>query len=452
MAEILQLHDEEAVNAPAFSEEALALLFAEQHGGTLRYVAAWGKWLHYDGAKWQFDDTRRVFSLARNICREAARKANKQSEAKAVASAKTRAAVVSLAGEDRRLAATVNQWDVDPWLLNTPDGVVELRSGKMRPHAATDYMTKITAVAADGACPKFRKFLQRVFDKDTALVEYVQRMLGYSLTGVTTEHALFFCHGNGGNGKGVLFNTARGIFGDYHETAAMSTFVATDREHHPTDLAKLRGARLVTSTETEEGARWAETKIKTLTGGDEISARFMRQDFFNFVPQFKLAISGNHKPVLRSVNEAIRRRMNLIPFVITIPEKERDPILTDKLKNEWPGILKWMIEGCLEWQRIGLKPPQVVIDATKEYLDSEDNVGNFIEERCTVNANAEVNTTRLFNSWQNWANANNAYVGAAKNFNTWMAERGFIKGRDKKTNTERVFKGLELRASEVRKQ
>ena len=429
--------------APAFSEEALALEFAESYAGELRYVAQWGKWLRYDGTRWKFDQKREAFSLARKLCREAAKATNKAGEAKTIASAKTRAAVVALAGEDLRLAATVDQWDTDPWLLNTPGGIVDLRSGRLRPHCASDYMTLITAVAPGDDCPKFKKFLQQIFAGDNEMVRYIQRVFGYALTGVTIEHALFFLYGGGNNGKGVLISTLRGIFGSYHQTAAMNSFTACDHERHPTELAMLRGARLVTSNETEEGARWAESKVKTLTGGDEIRARFMRQDFFAFMPQFKLAISGNHKPHLRSVNVAIRRRMNLLPFSVTISDKDRDLNLTEKLKKEWPGILAWLIEGCLEWQRTGLRPPQKVIDATEEYLNDEDVVGAFIAEHCERDINADVSSAHLFVMWKKYAAENNAFVGSAKMFAGWMSERGFSKARDK-SRTIHVFKGLKF--------
>lgn len=429
--------------APAFSEEALALAFAEQLADELRYVAKWGKWLHYDGARWVFDDIRRTFSYARELCRATANGCNEKRARYIIASAKMRAAVVALAGEDHRLRATVDQWDTDPWLLNTPGGVVDLRTGRLRPHVIEDYMTKMTAVAPSGDCPKFKKFLLQIFDGDMEMVKYMQRLFGYSLTGVTTEQALFFLFGGGSNGKGVLTSTVRGILSSYHQTAAMDTFTASDHERHPTDLAMLRGARLVTSTETEEGARWAESKIKALTGGDAIQARFMRQDFFEFIPQFKLVISGNHKPRLRAVNVAIRRRMNLLPFTVTISDKERDPNLTEKLKKEWPGILAWMIEGCLQWQRIGLSPPQKVIDATEDYLDDEDTLGAFLNEYCIDDVNAEVSSADLFESWKDWAGDNNAFIGSAKMFAGWMGERGYMKTRDRAGNNN-VFKGLKF--------
>ena len=212
------------------------------------------------------------------------------------------AAIERLATADQRLAATTDQWDADPWLLNTPGGVIDLRTGEIRDHQPSDYMTKMTAVEPDGACPLWRKFLNRIFAGDAELIAYVQRVAGYTLTGSTRDHAMFFGFGTGANGKSVFINTISGILGDYHRTAAIETFTASKFDRHPTDLAGLRGARLVTAIETEEGRRWDEAKIKTLTGGDKISARFMRQDYFEFSPQFKLMIAGNRKPSLRSVD------------------------------------------------------------------------------------------------------------------------------------------------------
>ena len=445
MAKIFKMAREEEPpdTAPAFSEEALALAFAERHTDNHRYVAGWNKWFRFDRKRWTVDETRETFSLARKLCREAACEINKPERAKAVASAKTRAAVVSLAGEDRRLAATIDQWDADPWLLNTPEGVIDLRSGELRPHAATDYMTKITNVAPDPSCPipLWLKFLDRVTDRNKGLQAYLARMCGYSLTGVTTEHAMFFLHGDGANGKSVLMNTIIHIVGDYHRTAPIETFTATNNEQHPTELAMLRGARMVTATETEDGRRWAENRIKTLTGGDRIAARFMRQDFFEYSPQFKLVISGNHKPGLRSVDEAIRRRVNLLPFTVTIPEAERDKELTNKLRAEAPGILAWMIAGCLEWQQIGLAPPEVVIEATKAYLEDEDTIKQWVDDVCIVGEDQWASTADLFASWQEWAERHGEYVIPSRRFVQHLVALGFERHRP---NQARGFRGLGL--------
>ena len=242
----------------------------------------------------------------------------------AVASAKTVAAVERLAKADRRLAATIDQWDVDPWLLNTPAGILDLQTDEMRPARIDDYATKITAIGPGGQCPTWQRFLRRVTNDDQELIAFLSRVCGYALTGITREQALFFLYGTGGNGKGVFISIVTDILADYHMTAAIETFTASQSERHPTDLAGLRGARLVTATETAEGRRWAEAKIKAVTGGDKIAARFMRQDFFEFVPSFKLIISGNYMPGLRSVDEAMRRRLHVVPFSVTIPAAERD--------------------------------------------------------------------------------------------------------------------------------
>ena len=374
--------DDSAARPPQFSDEALALRFADEHASDLRYVAQWSKWLVWDGKCWLFDSTKCGFDFARKICRKASAESNKPPTATGLASAKTVAAVERLAQSDRRLAATSDQWDADPMLLNTPAGVVDLRSGRLRPHRAEDFMIHMTAVGPGGRYPRWLAFLNRITDGDVALQLFLQHVTGYALTGSTSAHAMFFAYGTGANGKSVFLSAIGGALGDYHRTAPIETFTASSFSQHPTDLASLRGARFVTANETEEGRRWAEAKLKVLTGGDKIAARFMRQDFFEYVPQFKLMLAGNHKPGLRSVDEAIRRRLHLIPFMVTIPPKERDPQLGERLKAEWPGILAWMIEGCLQWQRKGLAPPAAVTKATNEYLEAEDTVSAWIDEAC----------------------------------------------------------------------
>ncbi|MGE3230269.1 MAG: phage/plasmid primase, P4 family [Hyphomicrobium sp.] len=430
--------------APEFSEEALALSFAEQHKDDLRYVAAWSRWHLWTGARWEHDETMRAFDHARAVCRTAAKRCNNAATAKTLASSKTVAAIVNLARVDRRIAAVTDQWDADPWLLNTPAGAIDLRAGAMRPHRREDHMTKITAVSPGGDCPLWRAFLHRVTDDDEALIDYLQRLVGYSLTGSTQEHAMAFLYGTGANGKSVFLSTIAGICGDYHRVAPIEVFTQSNQDRHPTELAMLRGARLVTAVETEEGRRWAEAKIKALTGGDRIAARFMRADFFEFIPAFKLIIAGNHKPGLRSVDEAIRRRLHLVPFTVTIPPEERDPALSDKLKAEWPGILAWMIEGCLAWQREGLSPPPAVTAATAAYLEAEDAIAIWIDECCERDPNAWTTSTALFASWRSWADKAGEFVGASKRFVQALETRGFHQHRRK---TGRGFLGLRLRST-----
>jgi putative DNA primase/helicase len=439
-----KLAQPEEPRPPDFTDEALALRFAKTHANDLRYVAAWGRWLFFDGTRWRFDETLLAFDQARQICRQAAAECNTKLR-KALASAKTVAAVERLAKADRRLAATVDQWDADSWALNTPLGILDLRTGNLRPHRPDDYVTKVTGVAADASCqtPTWHKFLERVMGSDVELIAFLQRVAGYALTGLTREHALFFLYGTGANGKTTFLNAIISCASDYHRTAPIETFTAATGERHPTDLAGLRGARLVTAVETEEGRRWAESKIKALTGGDRIAARFMRQDFFEFTPQFKLLIAGNHKPGLRSVDEAIRRRFNLAPFTVTIPPAERDESLPEKLKAELPGILAWMVQGCLDWQKQGLAPPAAVTCATKAYLEAEDAVAAWLDECCQRDRNAWERTSALFASWSTWADKTGEYIGSQPRFVERLESRGItpLRRRD-----GRGFTGIRLLA------
>ena len=426
---------------PAFTDEELALRFAELHAYDLRFVSAWGKWLIWNGKHWRFDDTLRAFDLARKICREAAAGCKTARVAAVLASATTVAAVVRLARADRRLAATVDQWDSDPWLFNTPGGVIDLRTGNHHGHRPGDYLTQIAAVAPAGSCPKWHLFLNQVTAGDKCLQQYLQRVAGYCLTGITNEHALFFGYGTGANGKTVFTSTISGILADYHRVAPIETFTASHQDRHPTELARLRGGRLVTAVETEEGRRWAESRIKSLTGGDKIAAHFMRQDFFEFTPQFKLLIAGNHKPGLRSVDEAIRRRFHLIPFTVTIPPADRDSDLVEKLKAEWPGILAWAIEGCLAWQSNGLAAPVAVTSATAAYLEAEDAVAAWLKERCEEDSSATASSTALFSSWKDWAEKAGEPVGSQKKLSQRLEDRGFSKDHTRRGSS---FKGLRI--------
>jgi putative DNA primase/helicase len=427
---------------PAFTDEALALRFAELHQADLRFVAVFGRWFIWDGHRWQVDETLRAFDLARHVCRAAASECNQPRVASQIASAKTVAAVERLAKSDRRLAATVDQWDADPWLLNTPDGVVDLRSGYVRKHNPLDYLTKMTTVAPDGDCPTWLRFLDRITAGDGDLQSYLQRVVGYALTGTTKEQALFFLFGTGANGKSVFLETIAGILSDYHRSAPIELFTASNTEQHPTGLASLRGARLVTAVETEVGRRWAESRIKALTGGDKIAARFMRQDFFEFIPSFKLMIAGNHKLGLRAVDEAIRRRFHLIPLTVTIPPEERDNTLKERLKDEWPGILLWMLDGCADWREHGLAPPKVVVDATAAYLESEDALSAWIDDCCERDPQAWASSTELWVSWNNWAERSGEPGRNKKWLGQTLEERGFVPHRG---HAGRGFFGLRVR-------
>jgi putative DNA primase/helicase len=323
---------------------------------------------------------------------------------------------------------------------------INLGTGIEHPSDPKDYITKISAVRAarpGTPHPLWDSFLARVTDNNPELIGFLKRFLGYCLTGDTFEHVLVFLYGTGANGKGVFVNTIIGIMNDYAVIAPMELFMASKHERHPTEIAKLRGARLVVAQETEKGRRWDETKIKMLTSDDKLTGRFMRQDFFDFTPTHKLIITGNHKPSLRSVDEAIRRRFLLVPFTVTIPPAERDPKLAEKLKAEWPAILRWMLDGSLEWHQNGLMVPEIVRNATDSYFDDQDTMAQWIDDWIVGDTNAFTSIADLFKSWKLWCERTNNYVGTERAFSEDLVDHGFERER---TKYSRSFKGIALRA------
>jgi putative DNA primase/helicase len=427
------------------SENALAQRFADQHCEGVLFAAKEGRWREWDGTRWCSDEKLHMMTLARAFCRQEAREGDVAPVLRRqLQSAKTIANVLQLAKSDPRIVTGPEHFDQDLWLLNTPGGTVDLKTGEMREHRREDYLTKRTAVTPGGDCPRWRAFIDQITGGDQELAGFIQRALGYGLTGSTREQCLFFLYGHGANGESVLLNTISGLIEEYHRTAPISTFVESHSEQHPTELASLRGPRFVTAIETAEGRRWNEAKLKALTGGDPISARFMRGDFFEFRPQFKLLIAGNHRPSLRTVDEAIRRRIHLVPFTVTIPPQERDPNLAESLKAEWPGILQWMIEGCLAWQRDGLNPPTAVREATQEYLAAEDALALWLDVCCVVDPNAKEGSAALFKSWMAWASLAKEHLGTQKAFSEKLA----VKFEKRKTEKGMYFIGLKVREEE----
>jgi putative DNA primase/helicase len=428
---------------PEYSDFALADQFAARHGAIFRHVTNRNDWYFYNGKVWTPDEKLNRFTFAREMCSQLARECPEETVKKALTHANTVADVIKVVGYDGGMKALINEFDRDPMLLNTQDGVVDLRTGALRPHRHDDYFSQITSCGVGGDCPVWLEFLNRITCGDRELVAYLRRVFGYALTGSTKEHALFFLYGSGANGKSVFIGVIAGILHTYHRTAAMQTFIVSSTEQHPTDMAGLVGSRAVTASETERGRSWDENKIKTITGGDEVSARFMRGDFFEYVPQFKIIIAGNNKPKLKSTDEAIRRRFNLIPFLATIPPEERDLDLGAKLAAEYPGILKWAIEGCLEWQRIGLDPPAVVRAATEEYIQSQNTVSNWIEERCDTGYGLRAFSNELYADFKHWAHNTGEDSLKQADFNKALEDLEYSK---KRSNIGIVWDGLKLRS------
>jgi putative DNA primase/helicase len=424
-----------------FTEDAVAQRFTGRYRDILRYTAQRKEWRRWNGACWQVDTTLAVFDLVRRFCREVARACNIERFSRRLSSAQFVAAVEKLVRADRVHAMRPEQWDADPWLLNTPKGIVDLRTGRLEPLRSSAYCSMITPVGPEGDCPRWLRFLERVTAGDAELQAFIRRWCGYCLTGMTTEQVLVFLHGTGANGKSVFSITLSGILGDYARVAPMDCFTENRFSGHPTELANLQGVRLVTAVETGEGHRWNESRIKSLTGGDKIAARFMRGDFFQFQPVFKLLFAGNHRPTLQTVDEAITRRFRLLPFTTMIPESERDPRLVEQLRSELPGILQWAICGCQEWQQRGLQAPEAVQRASADYLQSQDVLKQWIEECCDVSPVAWAPSSALFESWRRYSEAAGEPPPNQRSFAAKLSAHGFQLQR---TKLARGFLGIRL--------
>ncbi|KQQ19565.1 Phage/plasmid primase, P4 family [Methylorubrum extorquens] len=438
-------HDGEPLN-----QDSAAQAFAQRYAGRLLYCHDSAKWYEWTGAAWEPNRCGIAFQWSRELIRELF--AEKSDRTRYIASkVEFAGGVEKYCRHDPALAVTIEGWDADPWLLGTPGGTVDLRTGDLHPADPAERITKLTAVAPAEApnCPNWLRFLNDVTQGDAGYIRFLQQWAGYCLTGDTSEQALCFAFGGGGNGKGVLIHVLAGILKDYAVNAAMETFTASKHDRHPTEIAALRGARLVTASETEQGRQWAEARIKQLTGGDTMRARYMRQDEFEFTPVLKLLIIGNNKPGLSNVDDAARRRFNLLPFLFkpAVP----DPRLEEKLRAEWPAILRWMIEGCLDWQTNRLVRPDVVKVATDEYFSAQDTFSLWLEERCVVdrtNPYRKATTQELFASWSEYARANNEPPGTQTSFGERMEKLGFKKKEKVATGVgtrARGYEGVELR-------
>ena len=434
--------DSEKVQAVLYSEQYVADLVVDDHQGRLRSVPAWNAWLVWDGQRWAQDTTRAAEAMVASTLRRTAAQHPNPKTATQLSSASKVTNVLQLARADRRLVVTPNDLDADPWGLNTPTGIVDLRTGALQPLDPSRLATKVTGVPVDqqGGHPLWDAFLKEATNGDTELIAYLQRLAGYVLTGSTDEHVIAFVYGTGGNGKSVFLNTLHYILGEYAKQAPMSTFIASKLDRHPAEVAALRGARLVTASETNEGGRWNEALLKSLSGGDPITARFLYGQFFTFQPQSKLLLVGNHKPALRNVDVAMRRRFHLVPF--TVRPKHPDLELTQKLRAEAPSILAWMIDGALAWQARGLNAPAVVRAATEEYFEDEDVLGRWIAEDCELAPNALTPTQQLFEAWREWCGTQGEYVGSLKRLSQTLIDRGFQRQRDNKGRS--AFAGIRL--------
>jgi putative DNA primase/helicase len=409
------------------TEDALALRFIEQFGDRYRSVPGWG-WLRFEGTHWERDQRLRHFDDARAVCRDSGVEDYSNSESRRIASAKTVAAVVQLARADQRIVELPHVFDADPMALNTPAGIVNLREGSIRPHGS-EYFTKQTAVApAFGETPTiWLKFLADVFENDEEVIAFVRRLLGYALTGETREQVIAFFHGDGANGKSTLLDLVLWIMGDYAIKVPSAMLMLQRGTSHPTDVAQLCGTRLAVANEVTEGEHWDEGRVKELTGDMKLTARFMRQDFFQFDATHKFLIAANHRPQVRTMDHAMRRRLLLIPFHARFDGERRDPDMLTKLRAEAGAILAWLIIGAADWHETGLAVPRQVRDASDQYADAMDSLGNWIADccRCSTDPLDTEKAGMLYKSYADWKRGRGEQPVSLTRWGEQMRGRGF---------------------------
>lgn len=366
-----------------------------------------------------------------------------QSHAHYSESKRSREAVEKLAQSEPRIAITVDQLDRDPWLFNVLNGTINLRTGRHRRHDPKDLITKQALFNYDSKspCPLWDKFLTKV-QPDKEVRTFLQRWVGYCITGVIRDHHLPINYGLGRNGKGVFIDTLLYMMGDYAKQVTAEVLLAKKYDAHPTERADLFGCRFAAASEPPQGAELNVALVKLLTGGDRIRARFMRKDFFEFEPSHKLMLSTNHQPVIKETTNAIWERLLLIPWTVTIPAEERDPELKEKLKAEAPGILRWAVEGCLAWQKEGLNPPDAIRFATADYREDQNNVCAFIEDECERVAGTNVGTVEMYENYEEWCTTSSETPLTPNDFRDALTGMGIRKG---KSNGRMVYHGIRLK-------
>lgn len=399
----------------ALTDTGNAERFADMFGIDVRFVPEWGKFFVWNGQFWAGDsgsirvlemtkDVARSFLLDAHACRDDNQRAAIIDHARRAEQEPKRKAMLALVQAEPPIPMAHAALDCDRMLLNVQNGTLDLHTGKLKPHDRGNLITRILPVAynPDATCPLWLKFLGEVLP-DEETIAFIQRAIGYSITGDVSEHCLFFLHGLGANGKSVFLLVFLALLGEYATQAPTAMLLARSGETHPTELTTLHGRRMAVCQETPSGKGWAEEIIKHITGGDRISARRMREDFWQFEPTHKLWVSGNHKPVVRGTDEGIWRRLRLVPFERVIPEAERDPKLTDRLCAELPGILTWAVQGCLTWQRDGLGMSAKVKAATADYREESDRLGPFLAECCQTAPDAVVSRKEIYRKYVDWA-------------------------------------------------
>lgn len=404
----------------------------------LRYCYHFKKWFVWDGHRWQLDQGAVVMRHAKATIKRLAAKLKTLedddeikrllSHIKVSLSAPRLFAMITLAQSELGVPVKPTDFDADSWKLNCRNGILDLTTGKLHPHTRSDLCSKIVPVAYDPSalCPTWDAFLHTIMAGNTELIAFLQRAIGYALTGNTSEQCLFLLYGTGANGKSTFLETSLAMLGDYGRQAEFSTFILKRSDDAPrNDIAALHGARFVSAIEVAEGKRLAEPIIKSMTGQDTVTCRRLFEEFFSYQPAFKVFLGANHRPVIKGTDHGIWRRIRLIPFKVTIPDHKQDKELLAKLRQELPGILAWAVRGCLAWQQHGLGMPPEVQEATANYRRDMDTLGDFLSECCVMGDQFQSTSKALYEAYKAWGELNGEQIETQKAFGTKLAERGF---------------------------
>jgi putative DNA primase/helicase len=430
-----------------------------QFGRDIRYVPVWKSWLVWDSRRWLEDETKQIERFAKACVRSmladlrsplfpAEHKDALRAHAYKSESNKSINAMIARASAEEGVAIAHTELDRDPWVLTVENGELDLHTAQLRDHRRESLSTKYVPIRWDpeARCDRWEQFLRRVLGGNQELISFVQRAVGYSLTGLTVEQCLFFLYGSGQNGKSTFLEIMRAVSGEYAMQADFTTFLERRGDQGPRDdIARLLGARVVTSSEVGENKRLNESLVKALTGGDTVAARRLYSKAFEFEPAFKLWLAANHKPMISGTDLGIWRRIRLIPFTVEIPAEERDETLKDALKAELPGILAWAVAGCRLWQQHGLGLPDAVREATAAYRVEQDILGAFLDEYCEVGPGYSAPTPALYDAYREWARDGELTPVSKIKFGRQLEERGFH-GEKQGTGNNRVIwrQGLRL--------
>lgn len=433
------------------TEAGAAERFARLHGDDVRFDHRRDRWLLWQGHRWLPDAdaamTRLALDFARDWQREALEIGDRERREKTITFAirlerrDAMSNMLALAKALKPIADAGDAWDRDPWLFGVSNGVVELRTGTLRPGRRADHLTMSASVAFDveARCPRWEQFIAEIFATNTELIDFVHRAVGCSLTGDVTEQCLFLLYGTGSNGKGTFANRLKRVLGDYSWNMPFATIEMRDRTAIPNDVAALLGRRFVIASETNDGDRMNEARVKALTGCDPVTARFLHGEFFTFEPVAKFWLSVNHKPIVRDDSFGFWRRLRLIPFSETFPV---NPTLGEALAAEEAGILAWATRGCLAWQAHGLQAPAIVTDATREYERDSDPLAAFLDEACELEPTSIVRASEIYDHYKRWADRHSLTERerlSSTMFGRKMAER-FAKERQPSGHV--VYRGL----------